>query len=66
MPDTFGPIVGNTDYFKAEILLSLSAQGIVAPDYVDGWALHMKDGEVHCGSNTERTPITMHWWDAWQ
>ena len=30
--------------------------------FVDDWLYHMGLGEVHCGSNTQRTPI-VNWWD---
>lgn len=36
----------------------------VEPHWLDDWDwYHMMLGEVHCGSNTQRTPSDRNWWD---
>jgi protein-arginine deiminase len=37
----------------------------LTPYWLDDWAsYHLMWGEVHCGSNTRRTPIGQWWTDA--
>jgi hypothetical protein len=31
--------------------------------FVDAWHYHVREGEVHCGSNVLRTPPAERWWD---
>ncbi len=56
VPEPFGPRNPmNNDYFEA---------GFVGPPHIfaDGWDLyHVLHGEIHCGSNTVRTPQP-DWW----
>ena len=65
MPDPyFRSIIGNqsTDPFIEEVN-SLLPDGS-RPHWIDDWeGYHMALGEVHCGSNTKRTP-TSNWYES--
>ena len=66
LPDPFLRGAGqpqNADPFIAEINRLLPAAG--TPVWVDNWDLyHALLGEVHCGTNTTRTPTAQWWTDA--
>lgn len=62
------------DPFKNEFNTRLNAVGFVTPPnpganihYIDDWDYyHFLHGEVHCGTNTRRTPPTgYYWWDRY-
>jgi hypothetical protein len=62
----------NVDMFEAYLQLALEDIGVTV-HWVDDWNVyHVGDGEVHCGTNTLRTPAEAaagyagaHWWDAY-
>jgi hypothetical protein len=60
--DPFGPVVGGVDAFKQPVLDALQPLGL-AVDFVDDWSpYHVGLGEVHCGTNSVRTPPGEPWW----
>jgi hypothetical protein len=64
MPDTHGPMVATTDEFRKEI--NSLPDAIATVRFIDAWALHEAQGEVHCGSNVRRAPVRgVDWWEAW-
>ncbi|MEK9138848.1 MAG: protein-arginine deiminase family protein, partial [Bacteroidota bacterium] len=63
MSDTHGPVFTGTDYFQN--LIASKMTGTVVPTFIDAWYLHLSKGEVHCGSNARREPISTDWWEAW-
>jgi protein-arginine deiminase len=63
VPRTFGPVVDGQDVFEQVTRQRLEALGLVVR-FVDVWDLyHRLEGEVHCGSNVDRTmPEGASWW----
>lgn len=60
-PNPFGPIVNGVDILKQNAIDQYKKLNMEVK-FVDDWnTLHSLDGEVHCGSNTVRTP-TGNWW----
>jgi hypothetical protein len=63
----------NVDLFEAYLQLALDDIGLTV-HWVDDWdTYHILEGEVHCGTNTLRTPPEAasgysgsHWWDAYR
>lgn len=63
IPMPFGPIVGGVDLFQQELNGALTPIGLT-PHFIDDWdEYHDKKGEVHCGTNTLRTPPAANWWE---
>jgi protein-arginine deiminase len=60
----FGPFVDGEDAFEKVARERLEALGLTVR-FVDDWDLyHRLEGEVHCGSNAERTlPDGAAWWE---
>lgn len=68
VPDPEGPDLGGVDQFQADI--SAKLQGLTNGSnpfnvtYVDVfWSYHDLLGELHCGSNSVRTPPNDDWWN---
>lgn len=62
-PKPFGPVVGGKDLFAEDLETHLKAQGC-KPHGLDDWLeYHVNLGEVHCGTNTLRTPVKAKWWE---
>ncbi|MBX3473052.1 MAG: PKD domain-containing protein [Planctomycetes bacterium] len=68
IPDPEGPDLSGADQFQADI--SAKLQGLTNGSnpfnitYVDVfWSYHDLLGELHCGSNTVRTPPNDDWWN---
>jgi len=58
--------MGCMEDFHVEIRKRLQDSGVsVGAVFVESWSLHMKDGEVHCGTNARRDPASQPWWLAW-
>jgi protein-arginine deiminase len=54
MPKSYGPVVNGRDVFQDAVTKVLTGIGL-HPKVVDDFlALHMEDGELHCGTNTYR------------
>ena len=51
------------DLFQAYTHVVLEAQG-VRPHWVDSWFYHVRDGEIHCGTNVLRSVprVRTPWW----
>ena len=62
-PKPFGPVVNGTDLFEDDLVQKLTALGLT-PHPIDDWfEYHVHSGEVHCGTNTLRTPTRLKWWE---
>lgn len=61
-PKQFGPLVEGKDLFAKAIEEQLAASGYRAYFVDDYLTYHVAGGEVHCGTNTVRTPREM-WWE---
>ncbi|CEJ92617.1 hypothetical protein VHEMI08256 [[Torrubiella] hemipterigena] len=60
-PNPFGPIVSGVDVIQKNALDTYKKLGYDVR-FVDDWeTLHTYNGEIHCGSNTVRTPKGT-WW----
>lgn len=60
----YGPVVGTQDIFEQVTRDRLEALGL-AVTFVNDWDLyHRLEGEVHCGTNVDRTiPEGVAWWE---
>ncbi len=64
--DPFGPVLAGVDQFKQAVLDKLTLLGYSAGQihFVDDYhTYHLQEGEVHCGTNSRRTPPTTAWWE---
>ena len=62
VPKPFGPIVAGVDKFEEDLRANLTPLGLTV-NYLDCWdEYHVNLGEVHCGTNTLRTPNRGDWW----
>ena len=62
-PEPFGPVVGLKDLFQVDLEKKLKAEGLTPLDIDDWDTYHVNAGEVHCGTNTLRTPTFANWWE---
>jgi protein-arginine deiminase len=64
-PDPHGPVIGGVDIFKKQLTQAFAKHKITV-HYIENWDLyHRLLGEVHCGSNSLRSPPTSaKWWEA--
>lgn len=63
VPKPFGPVVGGVDLFEQDLRSQLEPLGLTV-DFLDDWyEYHVNMGEVHCGTNTLRTPTRSSWWE---
>ena len=63
VPKPFGPVVGGKDLFEEDLKSSLSSLPLTI-SFLDDWEeYHVELGEVHCSSNTLRTPVSAKWWE---
>lgn len=61
-PRPHGPVVEGKDVFEKAFEELMAARGITV-DWVEDWdTYHRNLGEVHCGSNTRRTPTNAAFW----
>jgi len=59
----FGPVVGGSDLFEKNLLAKLRPLGLIVK-FIDDWfEYHVQLGEVHCATNTRRTPTVIKWWE---
>lgn len=62
IPKPFGPVVAGVDKFEEYVTAQLAPLGLNV-SYLDCWdEYHVMLGEVHCGTNTLRTPNRGRWW----
>lgn len=59
----FGPVVGGNDLFAKDLEGKLKALGL-SVTFIDDWyEYHVQLGEVHCATNTLRSPTEAKWWE---
>ena len=59
----FGPVVGGNDLFEKDLEGKLKPLGM-AVKFIDDWyEYHVQLGEVHCATNTLRSPTAAKWWE---
>lgn len=58
VPKPFGPVVAGQDRFELYLTQGINnANGALNVHYVNDWyTYHVKQGEIHCGTNTLRRP----------
>ena len=56
-------MVKGKDFFAVAIALDLKALGLTWHFLDDWYEYHILQGEVHCGTNTLRTPSQTRWWE---
>ena len=63
-PNPHGPIIDGKDIFKVQLEETLQPFGITV-DWIENWdGFHRLDGEVHCGSNSDRRIPNIKWWET--
>lgn len=62
VPKPFGPLVGGICQFEQEVRNRLTFPGITITFVDDFTTYHMRAGEIHCGTNSQRTPPGDRWW----
>ncbi|MBK9101007.1 MAG: hypothetical protein IPM90_05650 [Austwickia sp.] len=61
VPQQFGPVVGGRDLFADAVSAAYASVGVRAI-FIDTYdSYHTGGGEIHCGTNAFRTPLTP-WW----
>lgn len=63
VPKAFGPVVGGVDLFRKDAETKLGALGLNVKIVEDWYEYHIQQGEIHCGTNTLRTPKKAKWWE---
>jgi len=63
VPKAFGPVVGGVDLFRKEVETKLGKLGLNVRIVDDWYEYHVQLGEIHCGTNTLRTPKKAKWWE---
>ncbi|MBG0564859.1 protein-arginine deiminase family protein [Actinoplanes aureus] len=63
VPRPFGPLIGADDQFEKDVTDKLGPLGLTV-DWIDNWDdYHVRQGEVHCATNTLRTAKPAKWWE---
>jgi hypothetical protein len=62
-PKPFGPEVGGKDLFEEDMKTKLEALGLTVKFLDDWYEYHIRNGEVHCGTNTLRAKVKVDWWE---
>jgi len=63
IPKPYGPFDGKDCLFEKDITAKLSPH-VSSIKYIDDLqSYHTGQGEIHCGSNSQRTPPSDKWWD---
>ncbi|MCW8090315.1 protein-arginine deiminase family protein [Alteromonas sp. ASW11-130] len=67
IPKPFGPVVGGDCVFEKEITKKLNLLGLQSDSnfkFIDDFTTyHMWEGEIHCGTNSQRKPPIDNWWN---
>lgn len=63
IPKPFGPEVAGGDLFQRYVESMLNPLGLTLHFLDDWYEYHVGLGEVHCGTNTLRTPTAARWWE---
>jgi len=63
VPKPFGPVVGGKDLYEEDLKGKLTPLGLTISFLDDWYEYHVNLGEVHCGTNTLRTPTMAKWWE---
>ena len=65
VPKPHGPRIGGQDPFESQLREAFDNHGVTV-HFVEDWdMLHRLSGEVHCGTNAKRAPLTgVFWWEA--
>ena len=60
VPKPFSPVVDSEDLFETAAIAAYGKVGFTVR-FVDSWAYHRSEGELHCGTNTFRE-TNWPWW----
>ncbi len=65
VPTPHGPRIDGQDPFESQLVEAFGKHGITV-HFVEDWdMLHRLSGEVHCGTNAKRAPLSdVFWWEA--
>lgn len=62
VPKPFGPTkLKGKDLFEEDLKGKLHSSLTV--NFLNDWEYHIRNGEVHCGTNTLRKPVNAKWWE---
>jgi protein-arginine deiminase len=63
IPNPFGPVDGDVDQFKKDVIDKLEPLGLNLHFINDWYTYHKANGEVHCGTNAKRKISPQKWWE---
>jgi protein-arginine deiminase len=64
VPDPEGPTIGGVDWWQWGTRTPLENLGYTV-EFVDVFnSYHLLMGEAHCGTNTQRKPLDLAWWEV--
>ncbi|XP_012381402.2 protein-arginine deiminase type-4 isoform X1 [Dasypus novemcinctus] len=62
IPKPFGPIIDGRCCLEEKVRSLLEPLGLRCTFIDDFYDYHVKQGEVHCGTNVRRKPFSFKWW----
>ncbi|XP_078414251.1 protein-arginine deiminase type-2-like [Cetorhinus maximus] len=63
IPKPFGPLINGKCPLESAVCSALEPLGLECNFIDDFVSYHLKEGEVHCGSNVRRKPFAFKWWN---
>ena len=62
IPKPFGPVINGRCCLEEEVRSLLEPLGLHCTFLDDYYAYHVRQGNVHCGTNVRRQPFPFKWW----
>ena len=62
IPKPFGPVINGRCCLEEEVRSLLEPLGLQCTFLDDFYAYHVRQGDVHCGTNVRRQPFAFKWW----
>ncbi|KAJ1064893.1 hypothetical protein K5549_005702 [Capra hircus] len=62
IPKPFGPVINGHCCLEEEVRSLLEPLGLHCTFLDDFYAYHVRQGDVHCGTNVRRQPFAFKWW----
>ncbi|XP_027821462.2 protein-arginine deiminase type-4 isoform X2 [Ovis aries] len=62
IPKPFGPVINGRCCLEEEVRSLLEPLGLRCTFLDDYYAYHVRQGDVHCGTNVRRQPFSFKWW----
>ena len=62
IPKPFGPVINGRCCLEEKVRSLLEPLGLHCTFLDDFYAYHVRQGDVHCGTNVRRQPFAFKWW----